>query len=75
MDEQHGGVAVMTKRGRPKKPMGEGSQVRIPPDLASKARLIVGDRGIDMVEYLDEVLRPRITKDYAAMIRKLEGGK
>jgi Meiotically Up-regulated Gene 113 (MUG113) protein len=53
---------------------GDGAPARIAPDLASKARLIVGDRGVDLSEYLSEILRPRITKDYAAMIRKLEGG-
>jgi hypothetical protein len=65
------GVA-MAKRGRPKKLTGEGSQVRIASDLASKARLIVGDRGVDLADYLSDILRPRIMKDYAAMIRKLE---
>lgn len=63
------------KRGRPRKLTGEGSQVRIAPDLASKARLIVGDLGIDLAEYLNEILRPRITKDYAAMVKKLEGAE
>ncbi len=67
--------AVMAKRGRPKKLTGEGSQVRIAPDLASMARLIVGERGIDLAEYLNEIIRPRITRDYAAMIKRLEGGK
>jgi hypothetical protein len=52
--------------------MGEGSQVRIAPDLASKARLIVGERGIDLAEHLNKILRPKITKDYGAMIKKLE---
>jgi hypothetical protein len=65
----------MTKRGRPAKPGGQGSQVRIAPDLASKARMIVGDRGIALVEYLDGILRSQITRDYAALIRKLDGSE
>jgi hypothetical protein len=64
----------MAKAGRPRKLTGEGSQVRIASDLASKARLIVGDRGGDLTDYLSEILRPRITKDYAMMIKKLEEG-
>jgi hypothetical protein len=62
---------TMAKRGRPRKLTGEGSQVRIASDLASKARLIVGDRGVELVDYLSEILRPQITRDYAAMVRKL----
>ena len=68
------GENVVAKRGRPKKPIGEGSQVRIAHDLASKARLIVGDRGIDLAEYLNEIIRPRITRDYAALVKKLGEG-
>ncbi len=60
--------------GRPKKSFGESSQVRIPSDLASMARLIAGRRGIDLVDYLSEALRPKITKDYAALVKELEGG-
>jgi len=73
MAETRDEVASMTaKRGRPKKLTGEGSQVRIAPDLASKARLIVGDRGIELADYLSELLRKPITRDYASMIKKLE---
>jgi len=72
---QNSGVLDVAKQGRPRKPMGEGVQVRIAPDLASKARLIVGDRGIDLGEYLNEILRPRVTNDYAAMVKKLGGSK
>jgi len=69
------GALAVAKRGRPKQLTGEGSQVRIAPDLASKARLIVGDRGIDLAAYLSEILRPRITRDYAAMVKKLGEAK
>jgi hypothetical protein len=66
-----GGVAV-AKRGRPKKLAGEGTQVRIESDLVSMARLIVASRGTELTSYLSGILRPRVVKDYAAMVRKLE---
>jgi hypothetical protein len=66
------GALLMAKRGRPKKLTGEGTQVRIESDLVSMARLIVASRGTELTSYLSEILRPRVMKDYAAMIRKLE---
>lgn len=71
MSTQSSGVVLMAKRGRPRKPTGEGSQVRIASDIASKARLIAGDRGIDLTTYLSDILRSRVTKDYAALVKKL----
>jgi hypothetical protein len=60
----------MAKRGRPRKLTGQGSQVRIAADLASKARMIVGDRGGDLTDYLSEILRPQVMRDYGALVRK-----
>jgi hypothetical protein len=67
-----GGVLTMAKRGRPKKLTGEGTQVRIESDLISMSRLIVASRGTDLTTYLSEILRSRVVKDYAAMIKRLE---
>src|SRR3954463_2213419 len=66
-----GGIAV-AKRGRPKKLTGEGTQVRVESDLVSMARLIVANRGTELTTYLSDILRPRIVKDYAAMVKRLE---
>jgi hypothetical protein len=72
-------AATMGKAGRPAKPMGQGAQVRIAPDLATKARLVAGDKGVAVFDYLNDLLRPQVTKDYAALVRKVskteEGGK
>jgi hypothetical protein len=63
---------TVAKRGRPKKLTGEGTQVRVESDLVSMARLIVANRGIELTSYLSDILRPRIVKDYAAMVKRLE---
>lgn len=42
--------------------------------LAGKARLISQGRGITMTEYLTEMTRPIIDRDYAKLMRELEGG-
>jgi hypothetical protein len=72
--EMVGGVAVAKKRerGRPKKPAGVGSQVRIEKDLATMARLVSSRRGIAIADYLSGILRPVITRDYRQTVRELD---
>jgi hypothetical protein len=64
------------KTGRPRKPTGEGSPVRIYRDLVTMARTLAGYRGAAISEYLSDLLRPVITKEYRAMVKALdaEGG-
>jgi hypothetical protein len=61
-------------RGRPKKPGGEGAQVRIDPDLATMARYLVAQRGLVLGEYLSAILRPAIERDMRKAGRELLGG-
>jgi hypothetical protein len=59
------GIGVMTgKVGRPKKPDGEGSHVRIDSSVASMARRVADYRGLKIREYLSEILRPVVLRDY-----------
>ena len=60
------------KVGRPKKPSGEGTQVRIERDLASMSRSIADFRGVNQIDYLSGMLRPGITRDYRLMIKELD---
>jgi len=64
--------AMAKKAGRPKKPGGEGSQVRIDRDLAKMARAVANHRGIQIADYLSGLLRPTITKDYRKMLQDLD---
>ena len=68
------GRAMAKKRmGRPK---SERQDVSIKFDriLAAQARQVALSRGISMAEYLSELSRPLIGRDYAKMLRELEGG-
>jgi hypothetical protein len=69
----HTGEDVMAKKvGRPKKSGGEGSQVRIDRDLAAMARAIANHRGAKLTEYLSDLLRPTIIKDYRRTLQELD---
>ncbi len=69
--------SMAKKAGRPRKPTGEGSPVRIDRDLVTMARTLAGYRGAAISEYLSDLLRPVITKEYRTMVKDLEqeGGK
>jgi hypothetical protein len=41
-------------------------------ELVSMARLIVANRGTELTTHLSDILRPRITGGYAAMVKRLE---
>jgi hypothetical protein len=67
------GNGVMAKKpGRPRKPGGEGAQVRIERDLAMMARAVANHRGMQLNDYLSGLLRPTITKDYRRTLQELE---
>jgi hypothetical protein len=61
-------------KGRPKKPGGEGSQVRIDSDLASMARYVVARTGTPLIEYLSGILRPAIERDFRKAGQDISGG-
>jgi hypothetical protein len=60
------------KAGRPRKPGGEGAQVRIERDLATMARAVANHRGMQLNDYLSGLLRPTITRDYRRTLQDLE---
>lgn len=51
-------------KGRPKKPSGEGTAVRIDTDIVAKARYLCAQGGTTMTEYLSGILRPQVEKDF-----------
>jgi hypothetical protein len=61
-------------KGRPKKPTGEGAQVRIDPDIASKARYLAALKGEPLSDYLSARLRPIIDREFQKEGKKLLGG-
>jgi hypothetical protein len=69
------GAAMAKKRpGRPKSSERQDVSIKFDRTLAGKARAIATGRGIPMAEYLSEMARPQIDRDYAKLLRELEGG-
>jgi hypothetical protein len=64
-------MPMAKKRGRPKQPGGEGTQVRIDPLVASKARMVASANGKSIGEYLSDLLRGIVDKDFAKEMRKV----
>jgi hypothetical protein len=60
--------------GRPKSSDRQDVSIKFDRVLAGRARLIAQGRGIPMAEYLSESARPIIDRDYAKLMRELEGG-
>ena len=70
------GVPMAKKKmGRPKSSMRDDVVIRFDKRLAGMARMIAHGRGVSMVEYLSEMARPTIERDYAKLMRELEGGE
>jgi hypothetical protein len=59
-------------KGRPKKPGGEGKQVRIESDLVTMAQYVTSRNGKPLIEYLSEILRPTIERDFRKAGKELE---
>lgn len=49
--------------------------VRLDSDILRKARVVAADRGMTIVEYLSETLRPVVEANYAAFIDREAKGK
>jgi hypothetical protein len=58
-------------KGRPKKAGGEGTPVRLDSDLVSKARYLCAESGQSMTEYLSDMIRPKVEKDFRKAAKPL----
>jgi hypothetical protein len=68
-------VTSMAKsKGRPAKPGGEGSVVRIASDLVRKAKYLAAQQGVPVSDYLSNLLRPAIDKEFRKAARDLMDG-
>lgn len=59
------------KGGRPKKPSGEGTLVRIDSDIVSRARYLSAQMDVPMSELLSGILRPEIDRRFRDVTRKV----
>ena len=62
----------MPKKDAPKR---DDKAVKIEKALADKAGFIVSRKGGTMAEYLSDIIRSTIEKDWARTVREMEGGK
>ena len=58
-------IPMAKSKGRPKNPYGEGTAVRLDSGLVSKARYVCALKDITMTEYISEMIRAKIEKDFA----------
>jgi len=65
-------MAKKSAAGRPGKPDGQGKMVRLNPRLVSMARIVAGDRGIAMGDYLSDLVMDTVKRDYQATLKKLD---
>jgi ABC-type cobalamin/Fe3+-siderophores transport system ATPase subunit len=67
--------AMAKAKGRPKKPGGEGTQVRIESDLATKARMIATDEGTTVLDLLSGILRPVLDRKFAKIVKRIDSSE
>jgi hypothetical protein len=64
-------MARPKKAGRPAKPGGTGRPVRLDVNLVTMARSIADFQGLTVGDYLSDAVRPRVMRDYEAMLKTL----
>jgi hypothetical protein len=60
--------------GRPKSSDRQDVSIKFDKTLAGMARMIALGRGISMAEYLSEMSRPNIERDYAKVMKDFQEG-
>jgi hypothetical protein len=51
-------------KGRPRKPGGEGTPVRIDTDLVTKAKYLAAQRGVPLTTLMSDLVRPVIEREF-----------
>lgn len=69
LDRGDGGTAVAKKKVQPR---GSGRLVRIEPSIYTMAKFIAGARGIAIGDYLSEISRSTVSRDYLKETKRLE---
>ena len=66
------GTMENKKMGRPAKSQRDDVSVKFDRKLAGKARQIAHGRGIPMAEYLSELAREIVDRDYKSYVKELD---
>ena len=69
-------IVAKSKAGRPKSanPRGDGIAVRLAPDVVRTARYVAPVKGVALGDYLSDILRQTVTRDYGWANRKTQEG-
>lgn len=67
------GSPMAKRKGRPEKPGGEGTVVRIASDLVVKAKYLAAQKGVPVSDYLSDLVRPAIEREFRKAGRELLG--
>jgi hypothetical protein len=62
----------MAKAGRPKSSERDDVTVKIDRGIVSKAKMIASARSVPLAEYLSELLRSPVIRDFAKEMRRIE---
>jgi hypothetical protein len=62
----------MGKVGRPKRSERDDVTVKIDKGIVSKAKMIASARNLPLAEYLSELLRSPVARDFAREMRRIE---
>lgn len=66
---------MMTKpKGRPAKPSGEGTPVRIDADIVTMARYVAARRGVHLSVLMSELVRPAVEREFRKAGKELLEG-
>lgn len=66
-----GGSRMAKKMGRPTTGRDDAS-ARIDKGLLFQAKQVAGNRGVSVAEYLSELLKGPVERDYAELLKKLK---
>lgn len=64
-------IEMAKSKGRPKKPGGEGTQVRIDSLIVRKAKVVASESGVTLSDYLSGLIRDKVAKDYVRCIKAI----
>jgi len=66
---------VAKPKGRPKRSERDDGVARIDRTTLNRAKIVASSRRIPLAEYLSDILKPTVVRDYAKVVRDLDRGE
>jgi hypothetical protein len=67
------GLVVAKPKGRPKSSQRNDATAKIDASVITKAKFVADTRDMPLAEYLSELLRGPVDRDFAKAVRQVEG--